>query len=217
MSHNYFDVYYKKGENPTFCYRSGNMVYEEMLYNGTLLANGWNGAGYPLDLLACMPTRAEHKRYQEPFVFNIELDGQSVDYQLEFADFLTERTESSLKTTLVLKSGIKPVEIRVITIIDGTQMLTRYYEVKNWSSDYMCLSRLTLLGGSLDEMDSEKLTLSRDVDKFYSVGYFVDDRWANEGKFTWQDLKPEVTSIDTRFNRDRFRHPIDLRRSIRNT
>lgn len=213
MSQNYFDIYYKSDENPTFCYRSGNMVYEEMLYNGALLSNGWNGAGYPLDLLACMPTRPDHKRYQEPFAFNIELDGQSIDFNLDFVDFYTEKNETSLTATLVLKSRIKPVTIRVITILDGTQMLTRYYEIENESVAPMCLSRLTLIGGVMDEMETEKISLSRDIEKFYSVGYFSDERWANEGKFTWQDLRTEVTSIDTRFNRDRFRHPMCMLRN----
>lgn len=97
MSHNYFDVYYKAGENPIFCYRSENTVYEEMLYSGTLLSNGWNGAGYPLDVLACMPTRPDHKRYQEPFAFNIELDGQSLDFCLDFVDFYTEKKRRKYK------------------------------------------------------------------------------------------------------------------------
>ncbi len=210
---NYFDVYYKPGETPTFCYRSGNMVYEEMFYNGTLLSNGWNGAGYPLDLLACMPTRPDHKRYQEPFAFNIELDGQSIDYQLDFADFYTEKNGQSLKSTLVLNSRVKPVTVKVVTVLDGTQMFTRYYEIENNSDRSMCLSRLTLIGGAMDEMETEKLTLSRDIEKFYSVGYFADDRWANEGKFTWKDLKTEVTCVDTRFNRDRFRHPVVMLRN----
>lgn len=213
MSHNYFDVYYKAGENPTFCYRSGNTVYEEMLYSGTLLSNGWNGAGYPLDVLACMPTRPDHKRYQEPFAFNIELDGQSLDFCLDFVDFYTEKNDENMKATLVLKSIIKPVTIKIITVLDGTQMLTRYYEIENNSSAPMCLSRLTLLGGALEETETERFTLSRDVEKFYSVGYFADDRWGNEGKFTWTDLKSEVTSIDTRFGRNRFRHPIVMLRN----
>lgn len=213
MSHNYFDVYYKAGENPTFCYRSGNTVYEEMLYSGTLLSNGWNGAGYPLDVLACMPTRPDHKRYQEPFAFNIEFDGQSLDFCLDFVDFYTEKSDENMKATLVLKSRIKPVTIKVITVLDGTQMLTRYYEIENNSSAPMCLSRLTLLGGALEETETERFTLSRDVEKFYSVGYFADDRWGNEGKFTWTDLRPEVTSIDTRFGRNRFRHPIVMLRN----
>lgn len=213
MSHNYFDVYYKPGENPTFCYRSGNMVYEEMLLDGALVSNGFNGAGYPLDLLACMPTRPDHKRYQEPFAFNIELDGRSVDFCLSFADFYTEKDKHKLKATLVLESKIKPVTIKIITILDGTQMLTRYYEIENKSASPMCLSRLTLLGGAMDEMETDRFTLSHDVEKYYSVGYFADDRWGNEGKFAWSDLKPEVASIDTRFNRDRFRHPMCMLRN----
>ena len=206
-THNYFNVYYKEGENPTFCYRSGNMVYEEMLLNGVLVSNGWNGAGYPLDLLSCMPTRLDHKRYTEPSSFNIELDGQSVDFNLRFVDFTTQKDEDSIKAILTLESSIKPVIIKVITVLDGTQMFTRYCEIENKSGSYMNLSRLSLISGGVEEMETEKLTVSRDVEKFYSVGYFADDRWANEGKFTWKDLKTEVTSIDTRFNRDRFRHP----------
>ena len=205
---NYFDIYCKASENPTFCYRSGNMVYEEMLLNGVFVSNGWNGAGYPNDLLACMPTRPDHRHYSEPFAFNIELDGQNVDFCLKFVDFQTERTETSLKATVTLESTLKPVTVKVITVLDGTQMFTRYYEIHNKSDSTMCLSRLTLLGGALDEMDTEKLTLSKDIEKYYSVGYFTDDRWANEGKFAWRDLTPEVTEINTRFCRDRFRHPM---------
>lgn len=213
INHSYFDVYYRTGDCPVFCYRSGNMVYEEMLLDGVFVSNGWNGAGYPLDVLACMPTRIDHKRYSEPSAFNIELDGQSLDYNLRFVDFSAERTEDYVKAVVTLESGIKPVIIRVITILDGTQMFTRYYEIENKSDSNVNLSRLSLISGGVDEMDAEKLTLSRDVEKFYSVGYFTDDRWANEGKFTWKDLRTETTSIDTRFNRDRFRHPIAMVRN----
>ena len=212
-NHNYFDVYYNQGEIPTFCYRSGNMVYEEMFYNGALLSNGWNGAGYPLDLLACMPTRPDHERYQEPFAFNIEVDGQSLDYGLDFVGFYTERDEQHIKATIVLESRVKPVIIRVVTILDGTQMLTRYYEIENKSDAPLNLSRLTLLGGVLEEMESDRISPSHEVDKFYSLGYFADDRWGNEGKFTWRDLNPEVTSVDSRFSRNRFRHPMVMIRN----
>ncbi|MEE1064688.1 MAG: alpha-galactosidase [Acutalibacteraceae bacterium] len=213
INHNYFDVYYNQSECPTFCYRSGNMVYEEMLLNGVLVSNGWNGAGYPLDLLACMPTRLDQRYYTEPSAFNIELDGQSVDYELNFVDFKTEKDENRVKAVLTLESRVKPVIIRVITELDGTQMFTRYCEIENKSESNMNLSRLSLISGGVEEMETEKLTASHDIEKFYSVGYFADDRWGNEGKFTWKDLKAEVTSVDTRFNRDRFRHPLVMIRN----
>lgn len=213
INHNYFDIYYNKSECPTFCYRSGNMVYEEMLLNGVLVSNGWNGAGYPLDLLACMPTRLDQRYYTEPSAFNIELDGQSVDYDLSFVAFETEKDENRVKAVLTLESRVKPVIIRVITELDGTQMFTRYCEIENKSESNMNLSRLSLISGGVEEMETEKLTASHDIEKFYSVGYFADDRWGNEGEFTWKDLKAEVTSVDTRFNRDRFRHPLVMIRN----
>ena len=141
INHNYFDVYYNQSECPTFCYRSGNMVYEEMLLNGVLVSNGWNGAGYPLDLLACMPTRLDQRYYTEPSAFNIELDGQSVDYDLSFVAFETEKDENRVKAVLTLESRVKPVIIRVITELDGTQMFTRYCEIENKSESNMNLSR----------------------------------------------------------------------------
>ncbi len=208
MSDRFFDVYYRSGDNPSFCYRSGEMVYEEMLYNGALITLGYNGAGYPLDVLSNCPTNLERRFYTEPYAFNIELDGQSIDYDLEFVSFDTEKTEDAVHSVLTLKSRIKPVLLRVHTVLDGSQMFTRYIEIENLGESSINISRLSLISGGLEDMDVERLTDERDVGKFYSVGCFTDDRWGREGEFAWRDLQTDVTSIDTRFNRDRFRHPI---------
>ena len=62
----FFDVYYKPGDNPVFSYRSGEMVYEEMLYKGALISCGYNAAGYPLDVLSNFPSRLDRRFYTEP-------------------------------------------------------------------------------------------------------------------------------------------------------
>ncbi len=204
----FFDIYYQPGENPAFCYRSGKTVYEEMLYNGGLISCGWNAAGYPLNLLAKCSTRLDKRNFSEPFAFNIELDGQSVDYNLEFIDFKTEKSEENIKSILTLKSKIKPVLIKVHTLLDGTAMFSRQLEIENLSDESMNLSRLTLLGGGMEINETEKFTESKAINEFYSLGYFGNDGWGHEGEFVWKKLSPEVTSIDTRFNRDRFRHPL---------
>lgn len=204
----FFDIYYQPSDNPVFCYRSGKTVYEEMLFNGGFISCGWNAAGYPLNLLAKCSTRLDKRRFTEPFAFNIELDGQSVDFGLEFVDFKTEESEENIKTVLTLKSTIKPVLIKVHTLLDGTAMLSRFLEIENLSDESMNLSRLTLLGGGIEILETDRYTNSKELDEIYSIGYFGNDGWAREGEFTWKKLSPEVTSIDTRFNRDRFRHPM---------
>lgn len=204
----FFDIFYQQGNNPVFCYRTGKTVYEESLLNGGLISCGWNGAGYPLDVLTNCPSRLDKRRFAEPFAFNIELDGQSVDFGLEFVDFITEKTDKNIKSTLVLKSKIKPVQIKVHTLLDGTAMFTRYLEIENLSDNCMNLSRLSIMGGGMEICETDNYTQSKQLDEFYSIGYFSDDSWGREGEFVWRKLMPEVTSIDTRFNRDRFRHPM---------
>lgn len=204
----FFDLYYKDGDNPTFCYRSGKTVYEEMFISGGLVSCGWNDAGYPLNLLEKCGTRLEKKRFSEPYAFSIELDGQSLDYGLEKVDFKIEKTEENLKSVLTLRSRYKNAEIRVHTFLDGTAVFTRYLEIENLSDTYMNLSRLTVLGGGIEMIEIDKYTESKELDELYSLGYFCNDGWGREGEFVWKELSPEVTSIDTRFNRDRFRHPL---------
>lgn len=205
---NFFDVYVKQNENPVFCYRSGNMVYEEMLYNGALISCGYNAAGYPLDVLSNFPSYIDRRYYSEPFSFNIEIDGQSIDYDLTYLDFNVDRSSDNIHSVLVLESKIKPIKLKIHTILDGTQMFTRYFEIENLSDAPLNISRLSLFSGGIEDMDTEKLSLSISDDEIYSVGYFTDDRWGREGEFCWRPLQTEVTNIDTRFNRDRFRHPL---------
>ncbi len=207
-NHSFYDVFYQPGDNPVFCYRSGNVVYEEMLFQGALMSCGYNAAGYPLNVLTNFPTRLDRRRYMEPFAFNVEIDGQSVDFDLDFVDFIIEREKTFVKSVLVLESKIKPVRIKVNTVLDGTQMFTRYLEIENLSDGCLNVSRLSVLSGGLETMEADRLTYSNRVEDFYSIGYFDSDCWGQEGKFAWHDLMPEVTCVQTRYNRDRFRHPL---------
>ena len=205
---NYCDVYYQPGEAPVFCYRSGLAVYEETLVKGVLVSSGYNAAGYPLNVLTNCATRLNPGLFAEPSAFHIEMDGQSLDFDLKFVDFEIIKKEENTESILTLDSGIKPVRLRIHTILDGTQMFTRYIEIENLSSEPQNLSRLSLLSGGVETMERAELTGESDVSKLYSVGYFDNDKWGREGEFAWHDLNPDTLSVDCRFGRDRFRHPV---------
>ena len=208
VSGKFFDVYHKSGDVPNFCYRSGMMVYEEKFYNGALISCGYNASGYPLDVLSNFPSHIDKRHYTEPYSFNIEIDGRSVDYGLTLKDFKVDKADNSAHAVITLDSSEMPVRLYVHTILDGSQMFTRYIEIENLSDKPLCLSRLSLISGGVEDMDVERLTSSRDVNEVYSYGCFGDDRWGREGEFEWRSLNTETTCIDTRYNRDRFRHPV---------
>ncbi len=208
MKNNYFDIYYHNEKNHRFCFRSGEMVYEEAFEGGALLSSGWNASGYPLNVLKNCPTYLNPKRYAEPFSFNIEVDGQSIDFGLEFVDFKAEKTEENEVSVLTLKSNIKPVNIKIHTLIDGSQMLSRWIEIENLSDEPIKLSRLSVMSGGIESLDDDALDHTESVNDVYSLGYFENDAWGKEGQFKWNKLMPDCTSIDGRFGRDRFRHPL---------
>lgn len=196
------DVFYQKGENPVFCYRSGLMVYEEQLFGGSLVAGGWNTAGYPLNVLSNCPSRVKPENFAEPFAFNLEINGQSVAYDLKFIDFTTDKTEENLHAILTLESGRMPLTIKIHTLLDGSQMFTRWLELENRSHEPMHISRMVLMGGGLESRLDEEESAA------YSLGSFESSEWGKEGQFGWRALSEEHTIIDCRFHRDRYRHPL---------
>ena len=204
----YFGTYFQDGVNPVFCYRSGETVYEEQLYNGALISCGWNAAGYPLNVLSGFPSRLDKRDFREPFAFNVEIDGVSLDFGLEFAGYETEKTDKNETAVLTLKSRVKPVLIRVITVLDGTPVITRKLEIENVSDGYLNLSRLNVISGGMEMIDKNRLGYDKKVDEIYSLGYFDSDRWGKEGMFSWHKLMEGTTCIESCFGRNRFRYPL---------
>ncbi len=204
----YFSVHVTEGENPVFCYRSSLAVYEETLCNGVLVSSGWNAAGYPLNTLKNCPSRLNLNNYAQAGSFDIELDGCTVNFRLKFKGFSQEKNGEKLHTVLTLESGIMPVEIKVHTELDGTQMFARYIEIVNKGERAVNLSKLAVLSGGVESMERDMFGARGDESKYYSVGYFDSYEWGREGDFCWHDIKPDTLSVDFRFGRDRFRHPL---------
>ncbi len=207
--HGFCDVYYQPGENPVFCYRSGLAVYEECFINGALVSCGYNAAGYPLNVLTNCPSRLDYKRFGEPYAFNLEVNGCCIDFSLKFVGFEKNEAECGIHSVLTLESSLMPVTVKVHTLLDGTQMFSRWLEIQNLSSQPMNVSKISLLAGGIEAMDLRRLMCcSEDVSEFYSLGYADNDEWGYEGDFSWHKLNPDTFSIDIRYNRDRHRHPM---------
>ena len=207
MSNGYRSVYRPSGETPVFCYRTGLTVHEETLCQGVLVSGGYNGAGYPLNVLTNCPTRIDPQAFAESSVFQLEIDGCSVHHGLTLADFKVDETEDKTVATLTLDSTLKPIRLHVITELDGTAVFTRRLVLENLSDTPMSISRLAILGGALETMDLGPL-FDGNPEEIYTLGYFEQEIWGREGAFTWKPLPTETTVIDTRFGRERYRHPM---------
>ncbi|MBE7024789.1 MAG: alpha-galactosidase [Ruminococcaceae bacterium] len=210
----YVNVFCRNLPEPVYGYRSGLTVYEERFLNDTLIAGGWNAAGYPLDVLSSGRTFIDHTLFKwveicDPSVFHVELDGQCVDYMLEIKDFQTVEMENGSKESiLTLKSKIMPAEIEVHTLLDGTPVLTRWLAIKNNADRPMRLSRLSVFCGALQQMKRIREKNPEGFsDDIYEIGYFDDPEKEKEGDIVWKPLPRNKTAIGGRFSEGRFRHP----------
>ena len=215
--YDFCDVYYQPGESPVFCYRNGLAVYEEILDSGLLYCSNWNSAGFVSNMgeygKANRVTPGDY--FTEPSSFNLEIDGKSADYGYEFADFKKEKTTKGVHAVLSLKSTVHPIMVYVHTELDGTQTMSRYIEVENLSDKPLCVSRMAPISCKLTDV-VKRLGRGSNVvgekepnlEDYFSIGYFDMGGWGREGDFSWHKLERDITVIDMRYYRERYRQPM---------
>ena len=207
MTETFADIFLSHDPDPTITYRSGLAAYQESLSRGQLVGRSWNGSGYTNP----EPERFDAAAHPAPQAFWVEVDGQLLRSHWEWSDFRQSEGEDGLTAVLELRHTVRPVVIRVHTRLDGTPILTRWLEIVNCSEQPAALSAAFPWSGVLQ-------TGEHDIDyeeSPYSVGYFIDTHWGNEGDFDWRALPYAGYRIDGRYRRDRHRHPLFIVRNHR--
>ncbi len=216
------DVYvHTEGDATVFCYRTGMTVYEEMFRGGQYTAAGWNTSGYTQNVLESFPTRLPADAFAEPQAFDLEVEGVSLGWSWQYAGF--EQSEERVEKTgaalthavLTLKSGLKPVTVRVHTLLDGTPILNRWLEVTNTGERPLAISQAAPMAGGIEVIDGWKdyMTGAPDQTKIYSLGYMDHAQWGFEGSFRWHDMPNAQLSFSGKYRRERHRQPFFVLRN----
>ena len=125
------DVLLVEKPEPTISYRSGWVVYEESLTHGQFVGRGWNGSGF----ISFYDGRINPAEHATPQAFWIELDGQLMASDWEWVGFEKLHGQSDrpadLHIIITLKHAVRPVTVKIHTLLDGTPVLTRWLEVTN--------------------------------------------------------------------------------------
>lgn len=208
------DVHITEGETTVFSWRFGTAVYEEAFDCGRFVAAGWNTAGYTLNVLEGFPTRLRWNSWMAPQSFRLEADGCSLDYDWEYCGFEKEETQrlngvSVLRCAITLKSRVKPVTVRVMTELDGTNVLRRWLEITNTSeAQHLALGAIAPMAGGMEEVEHWREYFSPpDSDCLYDLGYMECANWGREGLFKWHRLENGCVCVNGKFQRNRHRHP----------
>jgi len=205
LGNDWSDVLLTEGAEPTITYRSGLVVYEESLTQGRLVGRGWNASGY-VNFYDGRLNPAEHAT---PQAFWLEVDGQLLAWDWEWQGLEEVATEAHTRHMVVsLRHLVRPVTAKVHTRLDGTPILTRWLEVTNTGTQPAALSSVASWSGVLQKTSRWRLLMGGGDAPLYSIGYFANSHWGNEGDFQWFDLPQAGYRVDGRYRRDRHRHPM---------
>jgi alpha-galactosidase len=198
------DVILAEGAEPTVSYRTAMTVYDESLIQGRFVGRGWNGSGY----VSFYDGRVDPAQHPTPQAFWLEVDGQLLASDWAWSGLEKQRQPSGeLHTVITLQHAVRPVSVRVHTTLDGTSVLTRWLEVTNTGTRPAALAAACPWSGVLRATNRWRSHLGNTGLPLYSVGYFENPHWGNEGDFQWFPLPAAGYRIDGRYRRDRHRHP----------
>ncbi len=201
----YCDVHVVEGPERTISYRSGLTVYEESFIKDRFVGRCWGGVGF----LNFYEGRLDPAQHFAPQSFWLEIDGQLLASDWEWGGV---DTGAGRHVVVTLRHRVRPVTVKVHTLLDGTPILTRWLEVSNTGDKPAAISAAYSWSGVLQKLNRWRLHLPAGQ-ALYSIGYMDNPHWGNEGDFQWHDLPAAGYRIDGRYRRDRHRHPMFVLRN----
>jgi len=164
-------------EGPGVRYVSGLTIHDEMLAHGRWIGRYWAANGFiePERNLRALPDNFEIP-YQ---AFELNLDGQSLHFGWEHLGTEVEPSEGPdtirpAVATVRLRHQVRPVELEVCTLSDGTGLLQRWLRITNTGSAPAALSSVMPWAGVLARVQRWDQTPGQ-TDAVFSVGY-VDSK-----------------------------------------
>ncbi len=197
--------FYQSGGRPAARYVSGSTVYEEVFENGRWVDLYWSAAGQVQreNLIVKLPGLNPSRYPLEGF--QLEMDGQLLHNRWEHVGSsrrpgLRAGTEEAV---VELRHAVRPVNLKIVTRVDGSPVLVRYLEITNTGTAPAALSRVASWSGRLwsnadRPIDSLKMSINPSFPKGkpqYRVGFLAGDRWGEEGDFTWHDIIDDSFSV----------------------
>ena len=183
---NYAAIHFVESPAPTISYRTDLTVYEESLIHGRFVGRAWNGAGY-VNIWE-EGTRLDPGKHPTPQAFWLEIDGQLLASHWAWENLEQKQEERGLHVVVTLRHTVRPVTVKVHTLLDGTPVLTRWLEVTNTGTQSAALGVACSWSGVLLTTPRWRLHLPTPETPLYSVGYMENTHWGNEGDFQWKAL-----------------------------
>jgi len=141
--------------------------------------------------------------------FKLEIEGQELSGTWKWvgADKSEVHNPGGLLVTVELESSVRPVRVKVHTLLSGGPVMVRWLEVVNTGQRPTAISNVSPWSGQLWHTPDFGEKLQPNSEDVYDVGYAQYDKWGYEGAWRFDPVVNETKIISGDRGKSGWGHP----------
>ena len=201
-------AFVRSGQFPGIRFSSGLTVCDEELRNGRWVSRYWESSG---QIVADIQVDAERQQMDTLPVdaFKLEMEGQELSGSWKWIGVNQSEIHNpdGLLVTVELESSIRPVRVKVQTLLNGGPVMVRWLEITNAGTHPTAISNVSPWAGQLWHTPNFAERLQSDSENVYDVGYAQYSKWGYEGAWRFDPVVNETKIIAGERGKSGWGHP----------
>lgn len=198
----------RTGQIPGVRFSSGLTICDEELRNGRWVSRYWESSG---QVVADIQIDAERPQMDllpvDAFRLEIEKQELSGTWKWIAANKSEVHNPDGLLVTVELESTIRPVRVKVLTLLSGGPVMVRWLEVTNTGQRPTAISNVSPWSGQLWHTPNFAEKLQPESEDVYDVGYAQYSKWGYEGAWRFDPVVNETKIISGERGKSGWGHP----------
>ncbi|MBI2842512.1 MAG: alpha-galactosidase [Armatimonadetes bacterium] len=192
------DFSFREKPCPEVRFMSGKTIYDELLVGDKWVGRYWATDGY----IRSQSGHFGHPQSQNvggtEEAFELEIDGMllSSGWKWVSAAEATKTDRGSRHFIVELRNTLRPVKVKMHTLLDGTPVIVRWLEITNSGDKPAAMDTVSPWSGQMWVVPGYQELLPKGVNNVFTLGYFTSSYWGWEGWFDWMPLRSVTTRID---------------------
>jgi alpha-galactosidase len=198
----------RTGAFPGVRFNSGLTVCDEELRNGRWVSRYWDSSG---QIVADIQVDAERQQMNTLPVdaFKLEVEGQELSGTWKWIGASQSRASDpdGLLVTVELESTVRPLRVKVQTLLSGGPVMVRWLEISNTGQRPTAISNVSPWAGQLWHTPNFAEKLPTNSEDVYDVGYVQHEKWGYEGSWRFDAVVNETKIISGDRGKSGWGHP----------
>jgi len=198
----------RTGPIPGVRFSSGLTICDEELRHGRWVSRYWESTG---QIVADVQIEADRQQMDGLPVdaFKLELEGQELSGTWKWVGAGKSDVQSSggLLVSVELESTVRPVRVKVQTLLTGGPVMVRWLEIKNTAEHATAISNVSPWSGQLWHTPNFAEKLPAESENVYDVGSAQYSKWGYEGAWRFDPVVNETKIIAGERGKSGWGHP----------